>query len=132
MDELNTDPLLQLLVDDVKAVDREKLARFLKGRVFFNKDNGEMNFTESFSLLSNLDKLEIVFIADKARFLILPNAKEEGLSQKDILVLDIMPQGSVKSSLKSLSDSKRVIKNKKDKYYIPNYRLTEIFNKYER
>lgn len=126
------DPLSKLLVEDSKAIDREKLAALLNNVIFVSKDKGEINFTEVFSNLSNLDKIEMVFIADKARFLLLPEIKEEGLSQKEIIELDVMPQGSVKSSLNNLSNSRKIIKNKKGKYYIPNYRLAEIYKKYNK
>lgn len=131
MNDSTGDPLAQLLVDDFKAEDREKLASLLKGLIFFSKE-GDISFTETFSKLPNLEKMEVIFVADKARFLLFSGDREEGLAQKDLIVLDIMPKGSVKFCLKKLADKKKVLKSKNGSYYIPNYRLSEIYERYKK
>lgn len=125
------DPLQELLSDDVKAADREQLAALLTPYISFERKSGEIHFKGMFlELNSNMDKLEIVFLAEKARVLLFKEGSNEGMSQGDIISFDIMPSGSVKSTLKKLSDAKKVRKNSSGKYYLPNYRIPELFDKY--
>jgi len=109
---------------------QQKIAEILKKFVMFDREGKEMNFSESLIKLPNIEKLEIVFLAEKARSLIFGNSKAEGLSQKDIINFDIAPEGSVKATLKILIDTTKVKKNKLGTYYIPNYRLPEIYKKH--
>jgi hypothetical protein len=54
----------------------------------------------------------------------------DGMTQGDITTMDILPEGSVKSTLKRLFDSKKIKKNTADSsYYIPNYRINEVVEK---
>lgn len=125
------DALLQLVSEDIKEEDREKLATLLMPYVGFDKNSKELRVKEAFQKIgNNYDKLELVFIAEKARSLLFEDGKNEGLAQSDIITLNIMPIGSVKSSLKKLYDTKKIRKTPQGKYFIPPYRLSELFTKY--
>lgn len=125
------DPLQTLISEDVKAADREQLAKLLTPYVSFEKKSSQMHLTASFlKLESNMDKLELLFLIEKARSLLFESGEKEGLSQIDIIKLDIMPPGSVKSTLKRMFDVKKVRQNASEKYYLPNYRISELFEKY--
>lgn len=127
----NTDPLSKLVVTDSKEVDRQKLAELLESYVFFDQTSQKMKFKDKFFQLStNADKLEMILLADKARALYFPDRKE-GLSQSDVLAVEAMPEGSVKSTLKKLSDSHKISKNAEGKYYVPGYRTSELFSRFK-
>jgi len=130
MTNTHTDPLEQLIAEDFRAEDRTRLATLLAPYVAFDKNSKELRFKEPFQGLVNTDKLEIAFLAEKARALLFKDEANEGLGQGDIIALDIMPAGSVKSTLKRLFDPKQIRKSSNGKYTIPNYRLLELFNKY--
>jgi len=125
------DPLQNLISDDFKTEDREDLALLLTPYVSFDKNSKKMSFKESFQKIdNNAEKLEMVFLAEKAQSLLFDGGENEGFSQIDIISLDIMPPGSVKSTLKKMFDKKAVRKSSTGKYMIPNYRLPELFDKY--
>ena len=127
------DPLSKLVTSNAKEVDRQKLADVLEPYVVFDETSHEMNFRDKFNeLQNNADKLEVIFLADKARTLIFGEERKEGLSQSDLVAIEVMPRGSVKSTLKMLSDKRKVLKNTEGKYYIPNYRINELFLKFKR
>lgn len=124
------DPLSKLVVD-TNGLDRQKLADLLGPYVFFDQISHKMSFTDKFNILDkNADRLEIVFLADKARALFFKDEEKEGLSQVEFLALEIMPAGSIKSTLKQLFDNRKVLKNNDGKYYIPGYRLSELISKF--
>jgi len=133
-DKTKTDPLEKLFKDSstIQAEQREKLANLLEPYVILSKDKDSklMNFKQNFISLINVNKVEVVFLAEKARALYLNDEKNEGLGQTDLIALKIMPAGSVKSSLNKLSKDKYVIQNAKGKYMLPNYRLPDLFMKY--
>ena len=125
-----SDPLSKLVAADAKEIDRKKMADLLEPYVFFDGNTHEINFKEEFyRLKTNTDRLEMVFLGNKAKALMFE--EKEGLSPLELIVLEIMPEGSVKSALKVLSDSKRILKNSEGKYYIPNYRLNEVYSKFQ-
>jgi hypothetical protein len=125
------DPLLKLVSGDFRAEDREKLASLLQLYVVFDENLKEPHFREPFYILdSNADKLEVIFLAEKARSLLFENGENEGLRQSNLIALEIMPGGSVKSTLWKLVDDKQIRKNAQQLYYIPNYRLPQLFAKY--
>ncbi len=127
------DPLSKLVIGNAKEVDRQKLADLLELYVVFDETSHEMNFRDKFNeLQNNADKLEIIFLADKARTLYFGEEKKEGFSQSDLVVMEVMPRGSVKSTLKMLSDKRKVLKNTEGKYYVPNYRINELFQKFKK
>ncbi|RJR29246.1 hypothetical protein C4564_02815 [Candidatus Microgenomates bacterium] len=127
-------PLAKLFQDSgtIQAAEQEKLASLLSPYVVLgeNLESKSINFKPEFFKLSNIDKLEISFLAEKARATYLDDLKNEGLGQTGLIDLKIMPVGSVKSGLNKLSKEKRVIASTKGKYMIPNYRLPELFEKY--
>lgn len=127
------DPLSKLVTSNAKEVDRQKLADLLELYVVFDETSHEINFRDKFNeLQNNADKLEVIFLADKARTLIFGEERKEGLSQGDLVAMEVMPKGSVKSTLKMLSDKRKVLKNTEAKYYVPNYRINELFLKFKR
>ncbi len=126
----NNDPLAKLVAPDTKDVDRQKLADVLEPYVVFDQTSHKMNFEDKFyELRTNAEKIEVILLADKARALIFNDGKKEGMSQSEILVVEAMPEGSVKSTLKTLSDNRKILKNAEGKYYIPEYRLSKFFSK---
>lgn len=119
------DPLQELLADDAQSIDRNRLATFLKPFVRFDKASKEPHFLVGYeSIVSNDAKIEVVLLASKARSLIF--GEPEGLSPVEIIKLDIMPEGSVKSSIKKLSDGRKIKKDATGKYSVPNYRINDI------
>ena len=82
-----------------------------------------MSFLSAFNSLDNRKKIEIVLAAAKARSLLLN--QKDGMRPADIIALDIMPLGSVKSGLKGLFDS-RQIKKDGERYVLPGYRINEL------
>lgn len=128
---MNKDPLEQLLSDDFKAEDRERLATLLLNYIIFDKESKQVHFKDTFhNLDNNSDKMELVFLTEKARALLFENGKNEGLGQSDIIAFDILPIGSVKTTLKKLFDTGKIKKNQQGKYFLPSYRLNELFAKY--
>lgn len=134
--DTQTDPLAKLFRDNasIQAEEREKLAVLLEPYVVLSnkKDIRSMNFKPAFFQLVNVEKLEIIFLAEKARVLFFKDGKNKGLGQGDIISLNAMPSGSVKSSLKKLADEKKVVQASTGKYIIPNYRIHELFTKYSK
>ncbi|EKD47581.1 MAG: hypothetical protein ACD_65C00376G0009 [uncultured bacterium] len=132
--DTQSDPLAKLFRDNasIQEEEREKLAALLEPYVVLGneKDIRSMNFKPAFLQLVNVEKLEIIFLSEKARALFFKDGKNEGLGQGDIISLNAMPSGSVKSSLKKLADDKKVVQVSTGKYIIPNYRIHELFTKY--
>ncbi len=122
------DPLQELLVDDAKSVDRSHLAAFLKPYVGFDKETREPHFHADFNtIISNEAKIDVILLASKARALIFD--EPEGLTPIEIIKMEVMPSGSVKSSIKKLNDSRKIKKDSAGKYSIPNYRIDNIIDR---
>lgn len=122
------DPLQELLADDAQSVDRNRLAAFLKPYVRFDKATKEPHFLADFTtIISNEAKVEAVLLTSKARSLIFD--EPEGLTPIEIIKLDIMPEGSVKSSLKKLNDGRKIKKDAAGRYSIPNYRIGDVIDR---
>lgn len=120
-----TDPLLALIDEDASEVDRGKLTEVLKPYLVFDKE-GTLSFLKGFDKLANDGKVQIILLASKAKHL-LGLVQEEGATPKEIINMDIMPEGSVKSTLKKLLEKDRSIKKAKSgRYFIPNYRVSDI------
>ena len=123
------DPLQGLVAKDVGSIDRTRVANFLHSFVVIDGSTKEISFLSEFQKInSNPEKMEIILLAAKARSLLFEVS--DGLSPVDIIALDIMPVGSVKSSLKILFDSRKIKKDKDGRYFLPGYRINEIINKY--
>lgn len=124
----NIDPLQILMSDDVRAIDRKKMAEFLRPFVLIDKSSQQIVLLPDFKKVSsNAEKIEIVLLASKVRALLLEI--QDGLTQKEIIGLDAMPEGSVKATVKILFDSKKIKQDKQKKYSIPGYRVDELINK---
>ncbi len=124
------DPLKQLIGEDLGVEERKRLAALLIPYVSFDKDSKESYFKKAFQEVNNTDKVELILVIEKAHSLLFEEGKNEGLAQSDIIKMKIMPVGSVKTSLKRLFDSKKISKSPQGKYFIPQYRLSELFKKY--
>lgn len=127
------DPLSKLVVKDLNEIDRQKLADLLGPFTYFDETGETIKFKDKFHELgTNAEKLEIILLADKARILIFKGNRNEGMSQTDILKLEAMPDGSVKTTIKRLSDSRQISKNPDGKYFIPGYKLNELILKFKK
>ncbi len=124
-----SDPLSALVASDTRAIDRSKLASFLTPYVQFDKDTKEISLLDAFnSIVSNDGKVEVILLASKARLLIFDIP--EGLTPSELIKMDIMPEGSIKSSIKKLYDMRKIKKEANgSKYFIPNYRMNDIINR---
>lgn len=129
--EATEDPLNQLLGEDVQSIDRNRLATFLSPYVRFEKLTKDMHFLVEFeSIVSNDAKIEVILLAAKAKSLLFD--EPDGLAPSQIIALEVMPAGSVKSSLKKLSDARKIKKDSQGRYFIPNYGVTEAMNRASR
>ena len=45
--------------------------------------------------------------------------------------MEVAPEGSIKTTLKTLFDS-REIKSEKGKYYLPNYKLSQVVARFKK
>ena len=123
------DPLASLFTNDARATDRQKLAELLQPFVVIDKSSKEFSFHDKFnSLKKNPQKLEIILAATKARALFFNELN--GLTQKELVELSIMPEGSIKSTLKRLRDLHKIKKDKDGRYFIPAYRIPELVKKF--
>jgi hypothetical protein len=124
------DPLADLFSDDVKAIDRGTVALALKPYIILDRTTNAIAVLPGFEKVSgNAEKIEIILMASKALSLLV-DGQRDGMTQGDITTMDILPEGSVKSTLKRLFDSKKIKKNTADSsYYIPNYRINEVVEK---
>lgn len=127
----NNDPLTKLVSSGAEEGDKQKLADLLEPFIVFDSNSHKMNFKDNFfKLATNVDKLEIILLAEKARSLIFKEEGAEGLTSSQIIEIQIMPEGSVKATIKTLFDSKKILKNNQG-YYTPNFRLNELFSKFK-
>ena len=130
MDKNHEDPLNILFSEDIGAAERQKIAGFLKTLIALDRTNKQIGVLPDFEKLSsNFEKIEVVLMASKALSLALDGIVD-GMTQKEVISLGIMPAGSVKNTLKKLFDSKKIGKNKNSKYFIPDYRITEVIKKH--
>jgi len=123
MGEQNDNPFGKLIVDEGQELNQQELADLLEPFVVFVKTTRSVDFLPDFRSLPNDLKVSVILAASKARALIFSG--DEKLSPKEIINLDLMPEGSVKSSIKKLYDAKE-IKAEGKKYYLPNYRIASL------
>jgi len=127
--ESSKDPLSLLIADDAAAVDKQQLADLLKPFVVIDRNSKEFSFRGPFTEISgNTGKLEIILSAAKARSLFF--REPDGLSPSDIIALAVMPEGSVKTSLKRLNDTHKIKKSKDGRYFLPAYRIAELVKQF--
>lgn len=124
MDDTNN-PLTALIDDSASEIDQNKLVQLLKSYVVFSKE-GEISFLKAFDSLNNYNKIRVILLTAKAKNL-LNLSETDGLTPKAIIDLDVMPEGSVKSTLKKLLEVERDIKKGKNgNYVVPSYKLPDI------
>ncbi len=129
MIDTKNDPLFQLLVSESQSINRQELAELLLPYVAINKETKFFDFTSNFSALKNNNKIIIILSAVKARSLILPEIGDK-ISPLEIIRMDVIPEGSVKATLKSLLDSNE-IKAEKGRYYLPNYKISQVIARFK-
>lgn len=124
------DPLADLFSDDVKSIDRGTVAVALKPYIILDRSTNAIAVLPAFEKVEgNIEKIEIILLASKALSLLV-EGQSDGMTQAGVISMDIMPEGSVKSTLKKLFDSKKIKKNTGvASYYIPNYRTNEVVEK---
>lgn len=122
---MTTNPFDKLIVDEAEA-DVQMLADLLENLVVFVRSSKTMEFLPAFNKLPNDLKVLVVLAASKAKARIF--SEEENISPKNIIDLDIAPEGSIKATLKKLLDVKE-IRSKNQKYYLPNYRIPDLVEK---
>ncbi|MFA5109269.1 MAG: hypothetical protein WC458_01880 [Patescibacteria group bacterium] len=130
MNDTKNDPLNQLFVSESQAINRQELAELLLPYTAIHKETKEITFTSQFLELKNNSKILILLAAIKARSLILPDIDDK-ISPLEIIKMEIIPEGSVKTSLKSLLDLKE-IKSEKGRYYLPNYKIPQVVNNFKK
>ncbi len=127
---LDDNPLKSLIVEDNQNLDLHQLTDLLTNRVGFTAE-AEVQFLSDFHNMNNQQKLLLVLLGAKARSILFDSP--DGFTPSEIIEFDIMPLGSVKSTLKALLEDTHEIKKNADKrYYVPNYvtsKLASRFNK---
>ena len=97
----NKNPLESLLIDESQSVNLAELADILKPFVVIDKSSRKVQFLPPFyEGKKNEAKVLILLAASKAKKELLGD--EEKMSPSDIIELDIMPEGSVKGTLKKI------------------------------
>jgi len=123
------DPLETLFTSDAKAVDRQQLVALVAPYISIDRTSREFGFLPSFAEINgNVAKIEILLAAVKARALHLN--EPDGLLPIEIITTGIMPAGSVKTSIKTLSGSHKIKKDKGGRYFLPSYRIPELIKQF--
>lgn len=119
----NINPLHELLVDEDSQLNLRELTETIKPYLIINKNSKKVDFLPSFNNLNNQKKILVILAGSKARSLLFN--EEEKISPTHIISLQVMPTGSVKSTLKRLLSTKEI--NCKDSaYFIPNYKINTL------
>lgn len=121
-------PLRKLISEDSQSLNQQKLADFLEKFVVIDASSKEIGVISDFQGLKNPEILEIILMASKARALVFEE-QEEGMSPAEVMKLNLMATGSVKTALKILFDTKKIKKDGKGKYFLPGYRINQIIDK---
>ena len=122
------DPLFALVAEDAKSIDRARIADFLTQYVVIDKESKGLTFRGAFNAIGdNGRKLEIVLLASLARSLIFPG-ESAALAPKEIIAMQVLAEGSVKSGLRGLLKSGSIKQNAEGKYHVPTYRIDEIIS----
>ena len=126
--EESKDPLLSLVADDALSIDRARIAEFLRPLVSIDKKSMQLTFRSTFhSIDDNRRKIEVVLAGALARSLVFPDVSPS-LLPKEIIAMQVMPAGSVKTALRTLIKSGSIKKDSAGAYHIPMYRLDELFS----
>ncbi len=110
------DPLSELLVEG-DEVDRQALARALKGRVAIDRKTGRFLMDDGYANLDAKRKLLVVLLAAKASAL-LGVSDSEAISYKQIVSLSGLPGGTAAPGLKGLKEARLVDQNEAKAYYV--------------
>jgi hypothetical protein len=122
----DTNPLERLFADDVKNLDLNLISDFLVKYIAIDRNTQEIGFKTPFRKLpGNTSRLEILFLATKARKILIN--KQEEMATLDVIKMSIMPEGSVKATIKKLFDEKLILKNDLG-YYLPDFRVSEVID----
>lgn len=124
----NTNPLEDLLIDESQSTNFEELSQLLKPFIGIDKSLHKIHFFQPFHEQKNELKMLILLAASKAKKELL--GIEERMAPSEIISLDIMPEGSVKATLKKLLGEK-IIKSENRKYYLPNYQIKLLLNQFK-
>lgn len=121
-------PLKSLIDEDSQNLDLHQLTDLLAGRISFNSD-GEMQLRADFYDMSNQQKILLILLGCKAKSILFDSP--EGLAPSEITSFDVMPSGSVKSTLKALlEDTHEIKKNSDRRYYVPNYVIAKLGSRF--
>lgn len=123
---MTENPFERLVVDDSQDADSNVLANMLEPFVVFIRSTKAMEFTQNFHELGNDSKILLLLAASKARAKIFKT--EEKMKPKEIIKTQIMPEGSVKTTLKKLL-KKGKIKTDGAGYFIPGYLISALSRK---
>jgi hypothetical protein len=117
-------PLKSLIVEGNQNLDLHQLTDLLTDRIAFTAD-GDIQFLADFYEASNQQKMLIVLLGAKAKSILFEG--QDGFTPSEIIAHDIMPLGSVKSTLKSLlEDTHEIKKSGEKRYYVPNYVIAKL------
>lgn len=127
---MTNNPLESLLTDinEDSQHNLEILRDILMDYCRIDKNSFKIDFLPNFYSLNNENKLLVVLAASKARSKLFK--LDENISPSEIISMDIMPEGSVKSTLKRLLDIGE-IKSGGGVYFLPNYRLADLSNRFK-
>ena len=118
------DPLASL-IGSGKENERQKLAELLAPFVIIDEGSKEFYFKDAFTKVdNNAIKIELLLAAARARSLYFN--EPDGLTAQEIIILSIMPEGSVKTTLRKLFSIEHKIKQSGKRYLLPSYRIPEI------
>jgi hypothetical protein len=124
-DEVNSnDPLRELLVDAAQ-VDRERIARVLKGRVSIDSTSGSLLLLPGYRRLNAHRKILAVLLARKAAVL-LNVADIDALTNKEVTELTGLRPGTAAPGLKDLKEMHLVEQDSSKAYFIPNPHVSAV------
>jgi len=122
-------PLSKLIVSEAQTIDNGALADLLVQYITIHKETNNIDFSANFHGLGNIEKILILLAAIKARNILLDT--DDKLTPLEIIKLEIMPEGSVKGTLKKLLDANE-IKSEKGKYFLPNYKISQVTARFKK
>lgn len=121
-------PLKSLIIENNQSLDLHQLTDLLTNRIAFTAE-AEMQFLGDFYNMNNQQKVLLILLGAKAKSILFE--VPDGLTPSEIIAFDIMPLGSVKSTLKTLlEDTHEVKKNTDKRYYIPNYLTSKLITRF--
>ena len=121
-------PLKSLIVEDNQNLDLHQLTDLLTNRIVFTA-GAEMQFLTDFYNMNNQQKLLLVLLGAKAKSILFEGS--DGFTPSEVIEFDIMPLGSVKSTLKALLEDTHEVKKNTDKhYYVPNYVISKLTSRF--